>query len=169
MKHRIALLTALGVASLAGPAAAMDINLGSGHFVVEADDTVDTYLLTVVDVPGTCQPGVQAVARGDDRIDVESTTPACKDAPYAVFKVNPQWQRKLDFQLSAGQLDFAASAMRHVASMQANVKAGDIFGNDHVERNWLIGARLQVDLQRPGIAVSARVGAGQITLSPDTK
>jgi hypothetical protein len=163
LKQRLTLLAILGIAVPASAAAAMHIELGRGHFVIDADEGIDTFRVVVADVPGSCQPGLTAVQRGADRIELQSTTPGCRVDPYAVLHVNPRWQRTLAIHLAAGQLDFSASALRSIASMQAKVDVGDIVGATGVERSWLVGAKLQFDRKHPGIAVNARVGAGQIT------
>lgn len=155
-------LFALAPAHAAPP---VQIDLGNGHFVVEVDDSVAQFGIAVQEVPGSCRPALSMDADASGHYAVASTDPTCQAAPYAVLRIHPQWAQELELRLSKGQLDFAPSAMQHIARMQASVGAGDIVGQPGVKRSWLFGAKLTFDQGKPGLAMRASVGAGQISLA----
>jgi hypothetical protein len=162
-----ALLMMLVVCSSVHAADTFRIDLGRGHFVIEADDTVDTLRVDTVDQPRACKQVLAATPIDSNRIDVRPTIADCRSDPYAIVHINPAWQNALDIRLAAGQVDFAASFVHQIGSVDASVNAGDIFGIPGVARQWLVGARAQVDRQRPGLAVQVRVGGGQISFASD--
>jgi hypothetical protein len=168
MKACIALFAALACCANAAQAdGAMHIDLGRGHFVIEADETVETLNIDTVDQPGACRQVLAAQTVDSSRIDVRPTLADCRSDQYAIVRINPHWQSALALQLAAGQIDFAPSFMRQIASVDATVNAGDIFGVNGVERRWLVGARVHVERQQPGMAVTVRVAAGQVSFAPD--
>jgi len=169
MKTCILLFAVL--ACCANPARAEDamrIDLGRGHFVIEADETVDTLRVDTVDQPGVCRQVLAAQSIDSMRIDVRPTLADCRSDQYAVVRINPRWQTALALQLAVGQIDFAASAMRRIASVDAAVSTGDIVGVNGVERRWLVGARAHVERPQPGMAITVRVAAGQVSFAPDS-
>lgn len=161
------LLASSGVGAAADGSTPMRIDLGRGHFVIEADDTVDTLRVDTLDQPHVCKQSLVATIIDSTRIDLRPTIADCRSDPYAIVRINPAWQTALDIRLAAGQIDFSSSFMHQMATVDASVNAGDIFGIPGVARQWLVGARAQVDRQRPGLAVQVRVGGGQISFAPD--
>lgn len=167
MKFTGKILSLVGMLTLLpGGVAAMTLELGRGHFVVQVDETVATFDIVAVEVPGRCKPTLSAVQTGPSSIKVSSTDAGCQADPYAIVRLNPTWNAALTLRVAAGQMDFSSSAMQHIASMQATVKTGDIVGMEGVRRRWLVGAQLDFDHQRKGLAVRADLGAGQISLDP---
>jgi uncharacterized protein (DUF3084 family) len=140
----------------------MRIDLGHGHFLIEADETVETLRIESRNEPGKCQQDLVAVAIGSERIDVRPAATGCDRDRNAIVRINPAWQSVLDLRASAGQIDFAASSVAHIASVSATVNTGDISGIPAVQRSWLVGARAQFDSARPGMHVAVHVSVGQI-------
>lgn len=163
-----ALMTTLLLAAPVHAADAMHIDLGRGHFVLEADETVDTLRIDMVDQPGVCRQVLAASQVDDLRINLRPTLGDCRRDPYAIVRINPRWQGAFDIGLGAGQVNVAPSMMRATATIDATVSAGDIFGVTGVERRWLVGAHVQVDRQRPGLDITMRVAGGQISFAPET-
>lgn len=160
-----ALAGLISAASLPGSALAVTFELGRGHFVIHMDDTVETFRVAALEVPGNCTPTLAAVRQGGT-IEIQSTDPACQGDPYGELRLNPAWSSELTVNMAAGQIDFASSAMQQLASIHARVRAGDIFGLPGVQRSWLFGARLDAQLKPAGVALRTELGAGQISLAP---
>lgn len=151
------------LAMIALPAGAdMRIDLGHGHFLIEADESVETLRIESRNEPGKCQQDLVAVAVGSERIDVRPSATGCNRDRNAVVRINPAWQNALDLRASAGQIDFAPSSVAHLASVSATVNTGDISGIPGVQRSWLTGARARFERARPGMNVAVHVSVGQI-------
>jgi len=161
-----ALAGLISAAALPGSALAVTFELGRGHFVIHMDDTVETFQVAALEVPGSCTPTLAAVRQGGGTIEIQSTAPECQGDPYGELRLNPAWSHDLTVNMAAGQIDFASSAMQHLASIQARVRAGDIFGLPGVQRSWLFGARLDAQLKPAGVTLRTELGAGQISLGP---
>ena len=159
-----ALAGLISAAALPGSALAVTFELGRGHFVIHMDDTVETFKVAALEVPGSCTPTLAAVQQGGT-IEIRSTDPACQGDPYGELRLNPAWSSDLSVNMAAGQIDFAGSAMQQLASIHARVRAGDIFGLPGVQRSWLFGARLDAQLKPTGVALRTELGAGQISLA----
>ncbi|WP_175016899.1 hypothetical protein [Massilia sp. YMA4] len=154
-------------AVLPGSAPAVTFELGRGHFVIHMDDTIDTFRLVALDVPGNCTPPLTTVARGDGTFEIQSGAPRCDGEPHGELRLNPAWSRSLNINMAAGQIDFAGSAVRRLATIHARVRAGDIFGLPGVQRRWLFGAELDARLRADGVTLRTALGAGQISLYAD--
>jgi hypothetical protein len=155
----------LSTAALPAGALAVTFELGRGHFVIHMDDSVETFQVTALAVPGSCTPTLTAVPVGADTIAIQSGTAQCQDDPYGELRLNPAWRPAVTLHMAAGQIDVAGSAMRELASLHARVRAGDIFGLPGVQRSWLFGARLDAQLKPEGVALRTELGAGQISLA----
>lgn len=168
--HTPTLMLTVLLASLTGAAQAADamqIDLRRGHFVIEADDTVETLRVDMVEQPGGCRQVLVATTIDSLRVDLRPAIADCNRDPYAIVRINPRWQNAVDLNLGAGQINVAGSMMGAVATLDATVSAGDIFGVPGVERRWLVGAHVHVDRQRPGLDLAMRVGGGQISLASE--
>ncbi|GGY98846.1 hypothetical protein ACFFTM_20045 [Pseudoduganella plicata] len=161
-----ALVGLISAAALPGSALAVTFELGRGHFVIRMDDTVETFQVTALEVPGSCTPTLTAVQKAGGTIEIQSSAPQCQGDPYGELRLNPTWSSALTVNMAAGQIDFAGSTMAQLASIHARVRAGDIFGLPGVKRNWLFGAQLDAQLKPEGVALRTELGAGQISLAP---
>jgi hypothetical protein len=169
--HAAAMAGLMSAAALPGSVAAVTFELGRGHFVVQMDDTIDTFRVVALDIPGHCTPPLAALDKGDGTYEIHAGDPHCHGEPYGEpygeLRVNPAWSRSLNVNMAAGQIDFAGSAVRRLASIHARVRAGDIFGLPGVQRRWLFGAVLDARLQPEGVTLRTELGAGQILLDAD--
>lgn len=166
-RHAAALAGLMSAAALPGSALAVTFELGRGHFVIHMDDTIDTFSVIALDVPGSCTPPLKAVAKGDGAYEIQAGAPGCQGDPYGELRLNPAWSRTLNVNMAAGQIDFAGSAVRRLATIHARVRAGDIFGLPGVQRRWLFGAQLDARLRTEGVTLRTELGAGQISLDAD--
>lgn len=172
-KHAAAMAGLMSAAALPDSALAVTFELGRGHFVIHMDDTVETFQVVALDVPGSCTPPLAAVDRGDGTFQIRSGAPHCQGdrygEPYGELRLNPAWSRTLHINMAAGQIDFAGSAVRQLATVHARVRAGDIFGLPGVRRSWLFGAQLDARLRPEGVALRMELGAGQISLAASSQ
>lgn len=117
MKTSVLLMMILMTSGSVQAAEAMRIDLGRGHFVIEADETVDTLRVDTIDQPRVCKQTLAALPIDAHRIDLRPTIADCHSDPYAIVRINPDWQSSLDIRLAAGQVDFSASIVRRIASV----------------------------------------------------
>ncbi|WEF31597.1 hypothetical protein [Pseudoduganella chitinolytica] len=176
-KRAAAMAGLMSAAALPGSALAVTFELGRGHFVIHMDDTVETFQVVALDVPGSCTPSLAVVDRGDGTFEIRSGAPHCQGdrygkpygEPYGELRLNPAWSRTLHVNMAAGQIDFAGSAVRQLATVHARVRAGDIFGLPGVRRSWLFGAQLDARLRPEGVTLRTELGAGQISLAASSQ
>ncbi|GGB95000.1 hypothetical protein [Pseudoduganella buxea] len=161
-----ALAGLISAAALPGSALAVTFELGRGHFVIRMDDTIDTFHVAALEVPGTCTPALTAVRRDSGAYEIQVDAAQCRHDPYGELRLNPAWSSTLTVNMAAGQIDFTGSTMQQLASIHARVGIGDIFGLPGVRRSWLFGAELDSQLKPDGVALRTQLGAGQISLAP---
>jgi len=138
------------------------IALAKGHFIVEADESIERFQVTAIDIPGQCTPALSINETGDV-VMIGSNDRKCSMDVVGRLRINPNWTRTLVIKMKAGQLDLKPSILEHLAKVDAKVKMGDIFGISGVKRSWLFGADLHWESNVVGMNLRASVDAGQIS------